>query len=188
MAIFQSVRFNSAIYAQIQLALLTDLLWVSLVKTLRRTLEVASCISGHGVYLDRCESDSVHMIEVMTVSQYKQMSGRKSKFGAIRTQCASKHIHDSKKEAVRCLELTALSKKGTISRLKQQVKFVLLKGFTYQGSKIRPLTYIADFTYYEKGTYIIEDVKGRLTEVYKIKKKLLLHKIRAKKACRFIET
>jgi len=39
---------------------------------------------------------------------------------------------------------------------------------------IRAISYYADFVYTEKGKLIIEDCKGMKTQVYKLKKKLLL--------------
>ena len=37
----------------------------------------------------------------------------------------------------------------------------------------RAVTYIADFTYYEHGKKVVEDVKGMRTKDYIIKRKLL---------------
>ena len=39
----------------------------------------------------------------------------------------------------------------------------------------RACTYTADFCYMQNGSYIVEDCKGMRTEVYKIKKKLMLY-------------
>lgn len=124
----------------------------------------------------------------MSVGEYRKKYSGKNKYGAIKTVCGQKHTHDSKKEAVRCSELTLLQKSGDISRLKQQKKFVLLKGFSLQHEMVRPICYIADFTYYEKGIFVIEDVKGKRTEVYLLKKKMLLNQIKNKKNYKFIET
>lgn len=38
---------------------------------------------------------------------------------------------------------------------------------------MRGVKYIADFTYERGGQFVVEDAKGRKTDVYKIKKKLL---------------
>lgn len=129
------------------------------------------------------------MIE-MAAEQYQELikQAGKSKFGNKKTQCRQKHVHDSKKEATRCDELNVLAKGGAITRLKQQPKFVLLKGFWCYHEKIRPIVYRADFTYYEDGVKVIEDVKGKRTDVYLLKKKMLLNKIKGKENCKFIET
>ncbi len=127
------------------------------------------------------------MIE-MSVNEWKKATGGKNKFGAIKTVCKQKHRHDSKKEATRCSELYAIQRGGGISSLKQQPKFVLLKGFWCQHEKIRPICYVADFSYMENGVLVIEDVKGRRTDVYLLKKKMLLNQIKDRKKCKFIET
>lgn len=124
----------------------------------------------------------------MSIKQWKKATAGKNKYGAKKTYCRQKHLHDSKKEATRCDELNVLMKGGIISRLKQQPKFVLLKGFWYQHEKIRPICYFADFSYYEDGILIIEDVKGRLTDVYKLKKKMIQNQIKNRSKCKFIET
>ena len=85
-------------------------------------------------------------------------------------------VFSSQKEARRYLELTGLQKKEKIVGLKLQEKFVLIPKIKLTSGKTqREATYIADFTYIEKGNYIVEDVKGVKTPVYKLKKKLMLH-------------
>lgn len=82
---------------------------------------------------------------------------------------------DSKKEASRYLELKKLKDAGLIDDLELQVKFVLIP--KQEGE--RECSYIADFVYKDKqtGETIVEDVKPSpryKTDVYKIKKKLML--------------
>lgn len=87
---------------------------------------------------------------------------------------------DSKKEAKRYSELLILKKSGVITDLELQKKFELNPGFKgSDGKKYRAITYIADFFYMDNnlGKRIVEDVKGFKTEVYKIKKKLLISKL-----------
>jgi len=127
------------------------------------------------------------VIEI-TLSEYRKVIGKKSKYGAKITVCRQKHTHDSKKEALRCSELTLMERGRLISHLKQQPKFVLLKGFWCRHNKIRPICYFADFSYKMKGELIIEDVKGKRTAVYLMKKKMLLNQIKNRKHTRFIET
>lgn len=89
---------------------------------------------------------------------------------------------DSKKEAKRYSELLEQEERGEISGLKTQVKFELIP--KQKGE--RACTYIADFVYKDpEQNLVVEDVKGSpktLTEVYRIKKKLMLqvHKIKVK--------
>ena len=103
-------------------------------------------------------------------------SARKSKYGNVKT-IIDNITFDSKREADRYYELKWLLIKGEIAKLECQVKFEIQSKFTdSQGVKHLPISYIADFCYMEKGKYIVEDVKGKKTEVYRIKKKLLLFK------------
>jgi hypothetical protein len=84
---------------------------------------------------------------------------------------------DSIKEASRYQELKLLEKAGKIKYLKLQPIFILQKAFERHEIKYRPITYKADFKYFdiEKDKWIVEDVKGMKTEVYKIKKKLFVY-------------
>lgn len=96
--------------------------------------------------------------------------------------------YDSKKEHKRALELKILQTKGVIKDLKEQVTFELLpaqivkdtKGKEFVGRK--SMKYIADFTYYINGEYIVEDVKGYTTPEYKRKARLMkkIHNITIK--------
>ena len=83
---------------------------------------------------------------------------------------------DSKAEANRYLELKMLLKTKKISELELQPKFLLQNKFVdLKGIKHGAITYVADFSYDEDGRAIVEDVKGMLTPVYKLKKKLFLY-------------
>lgn len=93
--------------------------------------------------------------------------------------------YDSAKEAHRHSVLKLLERAGKISGLERQVKFELIPAQRDKetGKVIeRACSYIADFTYYENGVFVVEDSKGYRTPEYKIKKKLLLwvHGIRIK--------
>lgn len=122
-----------------------------------------------------------------------------NKYRSVKARCNQGHIHDSCKEAHRCNELTLLERAGQISNLRQQVKYVLIpaqrelasgcytkgkyKGQPKQGKVLeKEVAYYADFVYTENGTEVVEDVKGVRTEVFKIKRKLMLyvHGIRIK--------
>jgi len=81
---------------------------------------------------------------------------------------------DSLKEGRRYQELKIQAMAGFISDLKLQVEYFLLDPFVYQGKKYRGIKYLADFEYIKDGIKITEDVKGKATKVYQIKKKLLL--------------
>lgn len=89
---------------------------------------------------------------------------------------------DSKKEAKRYVELKKKQEEGEITDLRLQVPFELVPSFTIEidgkKRKRRNIRYIADFTYYENGQKVVEDVKGRKTDVYKLKKKLFEYKFK----------
>lgn len=89
------------------------------------------------------------------------------KYSAKRTTCAAGHSHPSKAEARRCDELALLEKAGLISNLQNQPRFDI----TIKGTKV--CTYVADFGYLAGSDLVIEDVKGVLTPIYKLKKKLV---------------
>lgn len=77
---------------------------------------------------------------------------------------------DSKKEAQRYQVLKMLERAGAITDLKCQVAFELIP--KQQGE--RAVKYIADFVYKENGKVVVEDVKGKRTQVYILKRKLML--------------
>jgi len=89
------------------------------------------------------------------------------KYGAKRTECGQAHIHDSKAEAQRCNTLHALQETGNISRLEMQPEFPI----AIDGKHV--CTYRGDFAYFVADCRIVEDVKGVLTPVYRLKKKLV---------------
>ena len=98
---------------------------------------------------------------------------------------------DSKKEADYYCELLARERAGEVFKIERQVKIQIQEGFTdITGVKHRPITYTADFVYYERINFTtnndgvilsedikvhIVDVKGLKTDVYKLKKKLLAY-------------
>lgn len=113
-----------------------------------------------------------------------------SKYHSIREKCRLNHSHDSKKEANRCNELWLMERGNLIKDLRYQVPFELQGRFKFRGKSYLSITYLADFVYFDiqKGYYVIEDTKGYRTEVYKLKKKLLLYTLRERDDIRFVET
>lgn len=92
----------------------------------------------------------------------------KSKYSAKKTTVDG-ITFDSAKEAQRYCELKLLERAGEISDLQRQVKFTLIP----KQEDERPVFYIADFVYEEKGgKRVVEDVKGYRTKDYIIKRKL----------------
>jgi hypothetical protein len=74
---------------------------------------------------------------------------------------------DSKAEAARYQQLKLLERSGDIIDLSIHPVYHL----SVNGVKIGK--YIADFSYFENGKFIVEDVKGVKTAVYRLKKKLV---------------
>lgn len=86
------------------------------------------------------------------------------------------YVFDSIAESKRYKELALLERAGEISELTLQPKFLLQESFKKNGKTYRKIEYIADFMYREKGQIVIEDVKGKETEVFKLKRKLFEYK------------
>lgn len=87
---------------------------------------------------------------------------------------------DSQREYDRWCQLLLMQKAGLIKDLRRQVKYVLIPSQKKDGKIVeKECTYRADFVYQEKvglndWETVVEDAKGYKTEVYKIKKKLML--------------
>ena len=84
---------------------------------------------------------------------------------------------DSKHEAERYVELKYWERIKGIRDLQLQVPFELIPAQRDEKGKVveRAVKYIADFVYYDQdGNQVVEDAKGMKTEIYKLKKKLML--------------
>lgn len=83
----------------------------------------------------------------------------------------------SRAEMNRYCELRMLERAGHIRDLVLQPAFILQPAYIRDGKKVQALTYRADFGYLDVRTNrnIIEDCKGHITDVYAIKKKILLY-------------
>ena len=83
---------------------------------------------------------------------------------------------DSIAESIRAIELVMLQRAGVIYALEFQPEYELQEGFRRNGKAHRAIKYIADFRYMENDVVIVEDVKGKRTSEYQIKKKMFLKK------------
>lgn len=79
-------------------------------------------------------------------------------------------VFDSKREAERYRQLKLLERAGEIQDLQTQVAYELVP----KQAGERAVKYIADFVYTEDGQTVVEDVKGKKTRDYIIKRKLML--------------
>ena len=110
---------------------------------------------------------------------------RISKYGNRKITAPGGEKFDSMKEYNRWGQLKLLQRAGKISGLERQVKFLLLPvQRDEQGTLLEHASSsVADFVYTaDKGNRIVEDCKGCKTDVYKLKKAMMLyfHRIRIK--------
>ena len=123
---------------------------------------------------------------------------KRNKYGNQQT-VAFGEVFDSKREARRYAELLILERAGRISDIRRQVPFELIPPQRAESTQVykkgprkgelkpgylleQGVTYVADFVYLANGETIVEDVKGKRTKDYIIKRKLMLyiHGIRIK--------
>lgn len=92
-----------------------------------------------------------------------------NKFGNKRTFFNGKW-YPSQHEANWAAKLQPLAERGLITDYREQERIVLVPG----DGKLRPIVYIADFTFVEDGRKRVLDAKskGTKTAVYRLKKKL----------------
>lgn len=84
---------------------------------------------------------------------------------------------DSKKEARDWMKLRQMEEAGLISHLQRQVKFELQPAFvSWEGKKIKPINYIADFVYIKGCQTYVQDSKGIPTKDYVLKRKMFMFK------------
>ena len=86
---------------------------------------------------------------------------------------------DSEMESHYYIYLKHLKEIGEVVDFVLQPTYLLQEGFDLNGKRIRPITYKADFkVIYKDGHEEVIDVKGKLTEEFKIKRKMLLYRYR----------
>lgn len=105
------------------------------------------------------------------------MYRRPSKYKAIKT-VVDGITFDSRKEGRRYRELRLLEQAGVIEDLYLQPHFLIQEAYSKNGRAVRKIEYIADFSYYdlERKKFVVEDVKGLKTDVYRLKKKIFEYK------------
>ena len=114
----------------------------------------------------------------LTEKQYKSLLGKSIDYKT--SKYKNKKVvydgikFDSQKEKNHYIGLKMLLKAGIIKDLELQKTFELQPSFKKNGKTYRKITYKADFCYFNNKVdkYIVEDVKGFKTEVYKLKKKI----------------
>lgn len=101
----------------------------------------------------------------------------RSKFGNRKT-VVDGVTFDSAKEARRSQQLALELRAGNIRDLQRQVAFNITSTNLHSGASKVVAKYFADFTYWRvqrdgDWLYIVEDVKGVKTDVFKLKRKLV---------------
>jgi hypothetical protein len=81
---------------------------------------------------------------------------------------------DSLAESRRYGELKLLHQAGVIHKLRVHPRYTLLDAFECKGVKYRAIVYEGDFEYVENGVTVCEDVKGKVTQTFALKKKLFI--------------
>lgn len=116
---------------------------------------------------------------------------KKNKFNAKQVSVLGKKF-DSRRESARYLTLLELQNAGIICELELRKPFVLIpsqyemtdevyKRGPHRGKRKpskcieKPVVYYADFCYKKDGATIVEDVKGKKTADYVIKRKMMLY-------------
>lgn len=100
------------------------------------------------------------------------MQRAKQKYSNVRVEIDG-IAFDSKAEARYWGLLQARLKAGEISDLRRQVVYELAPAVVIGGRKRPALRYIADFVWREDGREVVADVKGAVTDSYRIKRHLM---------------
>src|SRR5690606_36572054 len=110
----------------------------------------------------------------MSLQEYKRIRKpkRKSKYGNKKVELDG-HAFDSIAESKYYQQLKLREKAGDILFFRLQPRYRLHEGFEKDGKKYRAIDYVADFEIHHKDGYIEAiDVKGVLTDVFRLKEKL----------------
>lgn len=110
--------------------------------------------------------------EAMTITPEEYLKLRKKPSKMRNIPCMVDGLKfSSKKESHRWQVLLLREKAGEIRCLERQHRFPLIVG------DVEICVYVSDFVYFEKGEYIVEDVKGRKAgpaySMFTLKKKLM---------------
>lgn len=117
----------------------------------------------------------------MNIQEYKELlksSEAKSKYHNKKVEFRG-FTFDSVKERDYYLYLLDREKRGEVRDISRQYRIEILPSFTTPaGEKIKAITYLADFYFFDivSNSWRVIDVKGYKTDVYKLKKKLLAYK------------
>lgn len=109
----------------------------------------------------------------MTAKQYRNMKQPKQNKYHNKHAVVDGHSFDSRAEARYYNQLKLRKRAGDIQFFRLQPKYQLMAGFEKDGVKHRAIHYIADFEIHHKdGSIEVVDVKGTLTQVFRLKEKM----------------
>ncbi len=113
------------------------------------------------------------MRQRMTVAEYKRVSkSKKPKYGNRKVELDGLTF-DSVAESKYYQQLKWLETNKQINFFRCQPRYRLQDGFEKDGKKHRPIDYIADFEIHHlDGSIQVVDVKGALTDVFRLKQKM----------------
>ncbi len=97
----------------------------------------------------------------------------RSKHGNKRCKVGAE-TYRSHREANRHAALLLAQRAGLLANLRREVPFVLAPAAKIAGRTKPALRYYADFVYEEAGAQVVEDCKGQRTQVYIIKRHLMM--------------
>lgn len=127
-------------------------------------------VEAHEKRMESYERDGkvkTHLLDgVKPAKPENKQGGRRSKYGNIKAE-ADGMLFASKAERGRWMDLRLMEKAGEIKELQRQIRYPL------EVNGMHICDYIADMVY-EKNGLVVEDVKGYRTEIYRLKKKLML--------------
>src|SRR5690606_26292284 len=108
----------------------------------------------------------------MSIAEYKKLRKRKSKYKNKKVEIDG-HVFDSIAESKYYKQLKWLEEHKQILFFRLQPCYILQEAFEKNGVKHRRIDYIADFEIHHKdGSIETIDVKGHLTDVFRMKEKL----------------
>ncbi|WP_417573589.1 DUF1064 domain-containing protein [Phascolarctobacterium faecium] len=119
--------------------------------------------------MSRVRADSAMKLDVPKTAPVSKYHNKTTEVDGI--------LFDSQKEADYYANLKWLQCTGAVKSIELQPEFVLQPAYEVAGKKIRPIIYRADFKVTEADGHIYYvDTKGMRTQVYLLKKKMLLYK------------
>jgi len=115
------------------------------------------------------------MSDRISIADFHNLKGQKkpSKYKNRTAVSSDGKTFDSQKERDRYEELRLLQLASKITSLQCQPSFKLLPLQVICGRVEKGVNYTADFSYWENDLFVIEDVKGRRTADYVIRRKLM---------------